>query len=348
MGDSSLESQVELTDNNFDSKMLALCHSLRREPSKALDFELAKANGQKLSSMDEARLRNIQLRRARKMYLDTTVLSEREPLNRWGWRGSSEHDWRYAMRWRNRAWQWQKNIGVKFLNRMTGGNGNWYEGEGYRPRRGNFHTMLAEKHGIRDGFLSIFRQAFLRIPLILFGIVWGGWGTYQYYANWCHYETIHSFHQHQQNPPAECLPDDDKICARMNDLVSNRYNRGMTLVEGAKSYPLGTRYDWLSGEPVLPKDPNYYWVDGRPIRKDRGYFNPGPSEVMGKTAYEEDGFFDKNGKPRTDVMVSPYRHNTVNPDYAKEKALAINNQFTVNRKDGKTYDDSNPIANNWR
>ena len=49
-----------------------------------LDFEKAKMNGQVLTSLDEARLRNTQLRAARKMYLNTMTLSEREPLFGWG------------------------------------------------------------------------------------------------------------------------------------------------------------------------------------------------------------------------------------------------------------------------
>merc|ERR1712179_538608 len=125
---------------------------------KPLDFELAKANGQPLSSMDEARLRNHQMRKAGKMYLDTTLLSEREPMLKNGWAGDYTKDWRYAVGWGRRFMEWQYNLGARTLNKLTGGSGNWGEGNmGYRPRRGNFHTSLFEPHGIRDETLTIFR-----------------------------------------------------------------------------------------------------------------------------------------------------------------------------------------------
>merc|ERR1711881_736209 len=49
-----------------------------------LDFEKARAAGVKLSPFDEQRLRNHQLRRARRMYLNTLKLSDREPLWKFG------------------------------------------------------------------------------------------------------------------------------------------------------------------------------------------------------------------------------------------------------------------------
>jgi len=272
---------------------------------KPLDFELAKANGQPLSSMDEARLRNHQMRKARKMYLDTTLLSEREPMLKNGWAGDYTKDWRYAVGWGRRFMKWQYNLGARTLNKLTGGSGNWGEGNmGYRPRRGNFHTSLFEPHGIRDETLTIFRNCCIRFPMWVYFVGAFAIGGVTYLSSWGHMHHIHSYGGLHFDAVAPCLPDDDKITARQCDLVNNRWDRGMTLLKGAKSYPLGTRWDWVEGKAVLPGDPNYNWVDGRPLSKKSRYFNPGPKEVMGKLAYEEDKFFGADGKPKPEVF--PY------------------------------------------
>lgn len=271
-----------------------------------LDFELAKQNGQPLTSLDEARLRNTQVRRARRMYISSVTLSAREPLLKHGWTGDKSADWRYAIRWRNRFWRWQENIGVRFLNKITGGTGDWTKGDGFRPRRGNWHNVVVERHGVRDILLECGRHTFIRFPVIMYLGVWVTYSALVALNSWPHVLWFHTGARpgNNHNMAAECLPDDNKLVARMTDCYPIRAGRGMQLVEGGKSYPLGTRYDWISGEPVLPNDPNYWWVDGRPIRKDRGYFNPGPKESMGKQAYEEDAFFGPDGKPRKEAM--PY------------------------------------------
>merc|ERR1712025_1182340 len=134
---------------------------------------------------------------------------------------------------------------------------------------------VLQKHGTRDFALTMFRHFAIKGPVGCF-IVWNFWGFVAYVSGWNTNIPFHNFGPVQKWVPAECLPEDKKIVARMYDTYPIRYDRCVALKAGGKEFPLGTRYDWLSGEPVLPNDPNYHWIDGRPIRKDRKYFHPGP------------------------------------------------------------------------
>merc|ERR1712060_405998 len=69
------------------SRVSSRTYRYLKKISKMLDFERAKANGQILSTFDEQRLRMTQLRRARKLYLNTMTLSDREPLWKHGKKG---------------------------------------------------------------------------------------------------------------------------------------------------------------------------------------------------------------------------------------------------------------------
>jgi len=259
-----------------------------------LDFEKAKMNGQVLTSLDEARLRNTQLRAARKMYLNTMTLSEREPLLSRGPRGQLGTNWRDAGRLRSKFWRWQQQLGVTTLNKLTGGAAS-----GYKPWRQSWYFSVLQRHGTRDFGLTLFRHFLIRGP-VLIGFFWSAVGFWHYFSAWNNYTNVHGGLAPVGGivRAPECLPEDDKVVARLNDVWAIRNGRGAQLKPDRKDFPLGTRYDWIEGKPVLPKDPGYYWIDGRPIRKDRGYLNPGPEEVMGKIAYAEDDFWGADGKPK--------------------------------------------------
>merc|ERR1712066_126214 len=271
-----------------------------------LDFEKAKANGQILSTFDEQRLRMTQLRRARKLYLNTMTLSDREPLWKHGKKGVDQTS---GMKPQTNKWRLMRtteDIGIQSIKRLF---------PDYKPYRGDWNSAVVTKNGLRDLTLSGFRQTFIRWPIYggLFLVFQGAYYTMEHSAN---------VHFHNFGPirhldrPAECLPEDNKLVARMCDMVEIRAGRGMALLPEGKVYPIGTRYDWLSGEPVLSNDENYYWVDGKPCRKDRGYFNPGPADVMGKRPYEADEFFDENAKPRQWAKYMPgYKSGEASADH---------------------------------
>ena len=152
--------------------------------------------------------------------------------------------------------------------------------------------------------MTLARNVLIRFPVASV-CVWTFFGVYIYYSAWNSFVHFHHLVKFQHYPPAECLPEDKKIVARLCDTYPVRFNRAVALKADRKEFPLGTRYDWLEGKPVLPDDPNYYWIDGRPIRKDSKYFHPGPKEVMGKRAYEEDDFFNAEGYPKNPTLGMP-------------------------------------------
>jgi len=232
-----------------------------------LDFEKARINGEKLSHFDEQRLRNHQLRRARRMYLNTLTLSDREPLWKIGHHGVRNYELGLepgqlgggarTAQGHYRLIRFVDDFGARFfdklgenrsvsgLERMYNGPIGWYQNMLSFARRG-------VKLGVAGGIFVTLGS------FVLYACEWQGFVSRYTLDNPCF---------KQLPPPA--YPGDDTITAHMCDLELTRGQHAMKWKNGVeqsystdgKGFPAGTKFDWLTGKAVLPQDlPNnaYY------------------------------------------------------------------------------------------
>jgi len=215
--------------------------SMKRE---LLDFEIARKNGQQLSHTDEARLRAHQLRRARRMYLDTLTLSEREPLWKLGHRGVIGEGMKHKPFGIYRAARFIEDTGDGFFRRA-----GWNSGIG--GQYNELSQWFSGVKGVQSGVLSVARQIF---SLSKAAVVVMGLTIPIMYANeWVNTDwagvglAIH---------PPPSYPGDETITAPMYALEHTDGGKAMKLREGYEHLALekNTRFDWLRGKPVSPAE----------------------------------------------------------------------------------------------
>merc|ERR1712066_1103248 len=219
-----------------------------------LDIEKARINGIKLSPLDEERLRNQQLRRARRMYLNTLVLSDREPL------------WKVGPH------------GIRFeeAGRTPGDTGNGARSAQALYRFNRFWTDLGADTFRKMGWKN--DQGAMRL-FVSFSL-----GVWNYFNSWNGYLTRYNVQPAIRYYAPASYPGDDTITGHLHDLTPSRGQHGMDWRHEAKPLPKGSRFDWLTGKAILPEEletSSYYNKHGFPTEwlTRRGHNNEGDNFV---------------------------------------------------------------------
>jgi len=229
-----------------------------------LDIEKARAQGIKLSPLDEERLRNQQLRRARRMYLNTLVLSDREPLWKVG-----PHGVRYEEAGRvpgdlgNGAKSAQALY--RFNRFFTDLGGASLRKLGWKNDAGAM-TMAVNPEHWKD--LAMGRARFV-LRVGTYGLFFCGlMGCWIYFNSWNGYVTRYNLAPAVRYFAPPTYPGDDTITGHLRDLTPTRGQHGMDWRNEAKPLPTGSRFDWLTGEAITPEQletSKYYNKHGFPV-----------------------------------------------------------------------------------
>merc|ERR1711931_284824 len=201
-------------------------------PSNSIiNIQEARKNGQVLTSHDETRLRNHQLRMARRMYLKKMELSPREPL-------CKNNPLEIGVRRRLNAFFIDLNWIQKY---------EWYQ------------RWIPVKTAV--GFA-------LRFPVVF--LFWGScYGDYNYFIEFGGYQAKElpngRYNQHINIPGT--YPDDKFITGRYADIETFRGNMLGKLKDGAKPLPDDSFFDWIECKNVRPGNDNYCWINGAAKRK---------------------------------------------------------------------------------
>lgn len=228
-----------------------------------IDVEKARINGQKLSEFDEIRLRNQQLRRARRMYLNTLSLSDREPLwrvgphgVRWEEAGRVPGDTGSGARGSQGFYRFLRfftDIGQGGLRKLGWDNSRsgivqFWSGDWKNLAMGRTHWM------IKFSAFSVFGTLFLSF--------------YWYINAWQGYLSMHNINHAIRYAPPITYPGDDTITGHMHDLELTAGQNAMDWKHEAKPLPKGSRFDWLTGKVITPDQfatSPYYTRHGMPL-----------------------------------------------------------------------------------
>lgn len=228
-----------------------------------LDIEKARINGVKLSPLDEERLRNQQLRRARRMYLNTLVLSDREPLWKVG-----PHGIRYEEAGRTPGDTGNGARSAQALYRFnrffTDLGADTFRKMGWKNDQGAMTIFLNPEHW-KDGLMGRARWLLKAGAMGVFVSL--SLGVWIYMNSWTGYLTRYNVQPAVRYYAPPSYPGDDTITGHLHDLTPSRGQHGMDWRHEAKPLPKGSRFDWLTGKVILPEEiatSSYYNKHGFP------------------------------------------------------------------------------------
>lgn len=228
-----------------------------------IDVEKARIAGQPLSEFDERRLRNHQLRRARRMYLNTMSLSDREPLWRVGPHGvryeeagrlpGSVGDGAKGAQGWYRIIRFFKDFGSPTAQKL-----------GWNPNGSPHEQFLAGEWGQ----IALNRGRWFASAMAFFTFATGFVGAFWYMQGWSGYVNRQNLIPGIRYCAPPTYPGDETITGQLCDLQLVRGQNAMDWKHEAKPLPKGTRFDWLTGKPITPEElPTnaYYNRHGMPL-----------------------------------------------------------------------------------